>query len=170
MSSCAIARCPRPAQVRGRCPRHHLTTTARGYGAAHQRERAAGESGARCVACGCMCNLQRDHIIPLSAGGTEHPINKRWLCRCSEHRCHDRFGARRDRPGKGGQNSGGFAFPLTVQRLCLSHCPSSKLTTSILCAGWPWCPTRSHSRHVLGPARASVPHQQGRRASPEAEQ
>ncbi len=35
----------------------------------------------------------------VSLGGSQHPSNKRWLCRCAEHRCHDRLGARRDRFG-----------------------------------------------------------------------
>ena len=29
-------------------------------------------------------------------GGGQEPANKRWLCRCLAHRCHDRMGVRRD--------------------------------------------------------------------------
>jgi len=84
---------------RGRCELHRETTTQRGYGSDHQRERAAALPGAKCQACGCTRNLQRDHRVPSSLGGSRHPSNKRWLCRCSDHRCHDRIGLRRDRPG-----------------------------------------------------------------------
>lgn len=97
---CAEPGCPERAVARGLCPRHRKTTSARGYGTAHQRERAAALPGARCEACGCTRNLQRDHRVPVSLGGAEDPSNKRWLCSCSEHACHAKFGVRAD--GRGG--------------------------------------------------------------------
>ena len=108
LPACAEPRCPGRAVYRGRCERHRplTTTTARGYGATHQRERAAALPGAKCEACGCTRNLQRDHRIPTTLGGSEHPSNKRWLCRCPEHGCHDRVGMRRDTPVGGGQTTG----------------------------------------------------------------
>jgi len=39
----------------------------------------------KCVRCGSKKNLQEDHIIPKSRGGTDDPSNKRWLCEA----CHD---------------------------------------------------------------------------------
>lgn len=66
--------------------------------------------GARCSACGCSSHLERDHVnptIPVGDPRREAPANKRWLCRCPEHGCHDRIGARRDRPrGIGGRIAG----------------------------------------------------------------
>ncbi len=35
-------------------------------------ERAAALTGAECEACGCTSNLQRDHVIPVSLGGSQH--------------------------------------------------------------------------------------------------
>lgn len=96
---CLVCGRPVAKTYRGRCDLHRQTTTQRGYGSEHQGERAAALPGAKCQACGCTRNLQRDHRVPSSLGGTQHPSNKRWLCRCSDHRCHDRIGLRRDRPG-----------------------------------------------------------------------
>lgn len=109
LAPCAIPHCPNPALSSGRCQFHRLTTTARGYGAAHQRERTAALPGARCAACGSATQLERDHIVPRSLGGGDEPANKRWLCRA----CHHRLGARRDRPGKGGQISGAPGSAMT---------------------------------------------------------
>lgn len=95
--ACSEAGCPDAAVDRGRCARHRLSTTARGYGRGHQVDRAAALPGAKCEACGCTKNLQRDHRIPRSLGGPEIPSNKRWLCACPEHGCHARVGMRRDR-------------------------------------------------------------------------
>lgn len=93
--ACSVARCPDTAVARGRCERHQRTTTERGYGAAHQRERRAALPGARCEGCGCSSNLQRDHVDPTLTGpAREAPRNKRWLCRCPEHLCHDRLGVK----------------------------------------------------------------------------
>lgn len=39
----------------------------------------------KCVRCGSTENLEDDHIIPKSEGGTDEPSNKRWLC----EGCHD---------------------------------------------------------------------------------
>lgn len=90
---CLSPRCPYLAVHRGYCQRHRQSTTARSYGAEHQRERAAALPGARCEACGSTRDLQRDHILPASLGGSQHPSNKRWLCSV----CHGRIGVRRDR-------------------------------------------------------------------------
>jgi hypothetical protein len=100
-SACSVSRCPYMAVPggRGRCARHRLTEAERGYGRAHRIDRAVHRPGAYCEACGCTRNLQRDHRIPHSLGGGEEPANKRWLCRCPEHRCHDRLGVRRDMVG-----------------------------------------------------------------------
>jgi 5-methylcytosine-specific restriction endonuclease McrA len=64
----------------------------RGYGTEHQAERRAALPGARCEACGETRNLERDHILPVSLGGSQAPSNKRWLCR----RCHNRIGLKRN--------------------------------------------------------------------------
>lgn len=99
---CTIPGCPRPAAQRGRCSAHAQTTTQRGYGIPHQRERAAALPGAACEACGCRQNLQRDHRDPFLRGmAREASANKRWLCSCTEHACHQRLGVRTD--GRGGQ-------------------------------------------------------------------
>lgn len=98
-SACREQPCPHPAVDRGRCSIHARTTTGRGYGFAHQAERAAALPGAKCEGCGCSRNLQRDHRDPTLTGpAREAPANKRWLCRCPEHGCHDRLGVRSDRP------------------------------------------------------------------------
>jgi hypothetical protein len=97
LAGCLEPGCPGRAVHRGYCERHRRTTTERGYGSAHQRERAAALPGAICEACGCTRNLQRDHRIPISLGGDERASNKRWLCRCPEHGCHDRLGMRSDK-------------------------------------------------------------------------
>lgn len=39
----------------------------------------------KCIRCGSTENLEEDHIIPKSKGGTDDPENKRWLC----EGCHD---------------------------------------------------------------------------------
>lgn len=98
MMACAVPRCPRPAAYRGRCEAHRQNTTARGYGASHQDQRAAALPGARCVACGCSEQLNLDHRLPALMGGSDRWANKRWLCACAEHTCHQRLGRRRDRP------------------------------------------------------------------------
>jgi hypothetical protein len=99
-TACASPRCPAFAVPggRGRCAVHRETTSQRGYGAQHRRERTAALPGARCERCGCTLNLQRDHVVPVSMGGSQAPSNKRWLCRCPGHACHDAVGMRRDRP------------------------------------------------------------------------
>lgn len=94
---CTVPACPDRAVERGRCAAHRQTQAERGYGAEHQAERAAALPGARCASCGCSSNLQRDHVVPVSMGGSQDSSNKRWLCRCPEHGCHDRLGVRRDR-------------------------------------------------------------------------
>ena len=98
-SACSEPLCPHPAVDRGRCDLHQRTTSERGYGTEHQREAAAARPGAKCEACGCTRNLERDHRIPTSLGGSQASVNKRWLCRCPEHGCHDRLGVRSDRLG-----------------------------------------------------------------------
>jgi hypothetical protein len=80
--------------ARGYCDVHRKTEEERGYGRAHRLDRKVNRSGAKCERCGCTVNLQRDHRVPHSMGGGEEPSNKRWLCRCSEHRCHDVVGVR----------------------------------------------------------------------------
>jgi hypothetical protein len=105
-SACLEPRCPGFAVARGRCALHRQTEEQRGYGRAHRVERGAALLGARCEACGCTRNLQRDHVVPVSLGGSQRSSNKRWLCRCPEHRCHDRIGVRRDRePGGAGRDA-----------------------------------------------------------------
>jgi hypothetical protein len=101
------------ATARGYCERHRRTTTQRGYGASHQRERAVALPGATCAACGCSRQLQRDHIVPRSIGGSDDASNKRWLCDCPEHRCHSRLGSKSNRRGRGLENCGGSARPMT---------------------------------------------------------
>jgi hypothetical protein len=96
-TACLEPGCSGAAVERGRCRRHRRTTSGRGYGTEHERERRAALPGARCERCGCTRNLQRDHRIPVSLGGSQAPANKRWLCRCPEHRCHDLVGLRSDR-------------------------------------------------------------------------
>jgi hypothetical protein len=99
-TACREQPCPRPAVERGRCAVHRQTMSERGYGVEHQAERRAALPGARCESCGCdggTRGLQRDHRVPASMGGGQDSSNKRWLCRCPEHRCHDRVGARVDR-------------------------------------------------------------------------
>lgn len=90
-SACLEPGCPNPAIDRGRCQDHRRTTSQRGYGAPHQRERRSALPGARCAECGCTKQLQRDHPVPDSMGGSRE---RRWLCDCSEHRCHSRKGLR----------------------------------------------------------------------------
>jgi hypothetical protein len=97
-TACVEQPCPNPAVDRGRCEVHRQSTTERGYGTVHQTEARAARPGARCEGCGCTSNLQRDHRIPTSLGGSQDPSNKRWLCGCPEHGCHARLGVRRDRP------------------------------------------------------------------------
>ncbi|HEX5012703.1 MAG TPA: hypothetical protein VFV72_00995, partial [Candidatus Limnocylindrales bacterium] len=65
-TACSEPGCPDAAVDRGRCARHRRTTTERGYGREHQLDRAAALPGAKCEACGCTRNLQRDHRIPRS--------------------------------------------------------------------------------------------------------
>ena len=91
-TACLMPGCPGYAVDRGRCAQHRRTTSQRGYGPAHQRDRRAALPGAHCEACGCTRHLHRDHRVPRSLGGREEPSNKRWLCNCPEHRCHDRLG------------------------------------------------------------------------------
>jgi 5-methylcytosine-specific restriction endonuclease McrA len=95
-TACTQQPCPHPAVARGRCAIHQRTTSQRGYGTDHQVERRAALPGARCERCGCTRNLQRDHRIPTTLGGSQASSNKRWLCRCPEHRCHDVVGLRSD--------------------------------------------------------------------------
>lgn len=100
--ACSFPRCPDRAvpNGRGRCERHKRSEIERGYGTPHKHERRAALPGARCAACGCTSNLERDHKDPTLRGpDREGAANKRWLCRCPEHGCHDRYGARSDRPG-----------------------------------------------------------------------
>ncbi len=113
-SPCQEPRCPYLAFHRGRCAVHRQTTTQRGYGAGHQQERAAALPGARCGRCGCTVNLHRDHRVPRSLGGIEHPSNKRWLCDCVEHRCHSRFGVKSTSRRGAGQNYGRSPASLTL--------------------------------------------------------
>jgi 5-methylcytosine-specific restriction endonuclease McrA len=95
-TACLTPLCPRFAVPggRGRCAVHRQTTAQRGYGREHQAERRAALPGARCSACGCTRNLQRDHVVPTTLGGSQAPANKRWLCACAEHGCHGRVGRR----------------------------------------------------------------------------
>ena len=44
----------------------------------------------RCAICGSTKNLELDHIIPLSKGGTDEPDNLQWLCRTSNRRKRDK--------------------------------------------------------------------------------
>jgi 5-methylcytosine-specific restriction endonuclease McrA len=96
-TACVVAGCPGYAVERGRCARHRRTTAQRGYGIEHRRERAAALPGARCEACGSTRGLQRDHVVPVSLGGSQARENKRWLCAA----CHARHGLRSD--GRGGR-------------------------------------------------------------------
>jgi hypothetical protein len=107
VARCVVRGCALPVVSRGRCPLHRATTTQRGYGIDHQRERSAALPGARCEACGCSLHLERDHRVPGSLGGSQCPANKRWLCRCPEHRCHDRLGVRKDRGSRSGTRADG---------------------------------------------------------------
>ena len=94
--------CGTPSPL-SRCPAHQRTTSQRGYGAEHQRERKAALSGAECERCSCTVELQRDHVDPtLTGAAREAGANKRWLCDCAAHRCHSRYGDRRGR----GENFG----------------------------------------------------------------
>ena len=100
MPACLEPRCPGRAVPggRGRCAAHRLTDAERGNGAAHRRERRAALPGARCEACGATVDLQRDHRIPHSLGGSDSdPANKRWLCRAH----HAAIGLRKDTPTGG---------------------------------------------------------------------
>jgi 5-methylcytosine-specific restriction endonuclease McrA len=77
------SRCQRCARAR------RGTTSARGYGAAHQR-RARQTIAAQpfCSICGATTDLTADHIVPLARGG--HPHGElRVLCR----RCNSSRGA-----------------------------------------------------------------------------
>jgi len=96
--ACSEPGCPDPAIDRGRCGRHRRSEAERGYGRVHRAQRRDGRPTATCSACGCTDNLQLDHRIPASLGGGDELVNKRWLCRCPEHGCHDRLGVRSDRP------------------------------------------------------------------------
>lgn len=87
-SACLEQPCPNAAVDRGRCEVHRRTTTGRGYGAVHQAEAAAARPGARCAVCGSTKNLQRNHRIPTSLGGSQDSSNKEWLCA----NCHARVG------------------------------------------------------------------------------
>ena len=100
MTICSLPGCPEFAVDRGRCETHRLTDAQRGYGRAHRQDRAANRAGAKCEACGCTRNLQRDHRVPRSMGGGEDPANKRWLCACPEHGCHDRLGVKTHAGGR----------------------------------------------------------------------
>jgi hypothetical protein len=98
-AACSIPTCPHRAVWRGRCDIHGQSTSERGYGRQHQRERRAALAGARCELCGCVNDLQRDHRDPTLRGAArEQPANKRWLCDCAAHRCHSRFGVKRGSP------------------------------------------------------------------------
>jgi len=95
-TACLVAGCPGVAVDRGRCELHRRTTSQRGYGTPHQRERAAALPGASCEAadaigrkCGCTVDLQRDHVIPSSLAADSR---RRWLCNCPQHRHHARLG------------------------------------------------------------------------------
>lgn len=92
--ACLEPRCPGRAMHRGYCDAHRRSEAQRGYGAGHRRDRVASRPGASCERCGCTENLQRDHRVPVSLGGGEDPGNKRWLCRCPAHGCHDAVGLR----------------------------------------------------------------------------
>jgi len=95
LSACLSPRCPGFAVSRGYCEQHKPTTTQRGGGSLHQRERASALAGARCERCGSIERLERDHRLPRSLGGSDSdPANKRWLCRP----CHSAIGLRRDTP------------------------------------------------------------------------
>lgn len=52
----------------------------RGYKLTVIRERIIVRDGAACVKCGCGLNLEIDHIVPLSIGGSEADINRQVLC------------------------------------------------------------------------------------------
>lgn len=59
---------------------------ARNYGTNYRRQRQAAlnRDRHRCVTCGATRDLQVDHIVPVSQGGTEDLTNLRTLC----GRCH----------------------------------------------------------------------------------
>ena len=46
--------------------------------------------GLRCERCGSTTDLTKDHVVPLSRGGTNHPSNLRTLCRACNSRKRDR--------------------------------------------------------------------------------
>jgi len=147
-AACLEPRCPDGAAERGYCARHRRTTTQRGYGIGHQRERTAALPGARCEACGCNRNLQRDHRIPTTLGGDEHPGNKRWLCRCPEHGCHDRLGLKSStRSGGGGVATGSECAPSLTRAAILVGSQVSRIWSRARygAARWPTgrhgCPT-----------------------------
>jgi 5-methylcytosine-specific restriction protein A len=79
-------RCQRRTRNGSRCERCS-TTTARGYGAEHQRRaRAAIAAQPWCSNCGATTDLTADHITPIAVGGD--PLGPlRVLCRrCNSSR------------------------------------------------------------------------------------
>jgi 5-methylcytosine-specific restriction endonuclease McrA len=87
-----LPRSPQPSGTLGDVPRRPPARR-RGYGSTWEKIRLVilQRDGYRCVQCGSTDNMQVDHILPLSKGGTHHPDNLRALCR----RCNL---ARRDMP------------------------------------------------------------------------
>lgn len=75
--TCPIPGCPTPTRTRY-CPTH--TTIDRSRNQRNYRKAAASLYGAPCVDCGGPADTA-DHIIPLSAGGTNHITNLQPMCR-----------------------------------------------------------------------------------------
>jgi 5-methylcytosine-specific restriction endonuclease McrA len=92
-TACLDPSCPGYAVPggKGRCARHRLTTSQRGYGGRWQ----ARPRGTACQMCGATTGLELDHVVPRSLGGTDAPPNLRTLCRS----CHARHGMQRGRGG-----------------------------------------------------------------------
>ena len=147
---CSVPRCPSFAVHRSRCQAHRLSDADRGLGAEHRRDRRINRPGATCEACGCSGILQRDHRVPASMGGSEAPSNKRWLCRCPEHGCHDRIGVRIDRDGDAGQNLG-------------SRSTRHPRAHSFVCTHLRRCRPPEHDRDRLMPPTPKRPDQRQRR-------
>lgn len=88
LGPCRYPRCPNPAIAGGRCllhplpvATHQLSATRRGYDADWRRlvARAIAEHP-WCARCGRTDRLSGDHIVPLSKGGSNDPINVWVLC------------------------------------------------------------------------------------------
>jgi 5-methylcytosine-specific restriction endonuclease McrA len=71
---CGAPGCPE-LTTGARCPRHALP----GYGTEHRRNSAHLLGAARCAICGgpftAADPMERDHIVPLAAGGDHRPSN-----------------------------------------------------------------------------------------------